>query len=43
MKTQNGPPRTVHTKARIPAPMDTVVTDSMYLDLDISQESNKWL
>ena len=37
MKTQNGPPMTVHTKARIPAVMDTVVTDRVDLDLDISQ------
>ena len=28
---------TVHAKARIPALMDTVVTDRMDLDLDISQ------
>ena len=34
---------TVHTKARIPAATDTVVTDRMGLDLDINQGSNEWL
>ncbi|MCY4331612.1 MAG: hypothetical protein OXC96_03720 [Cyanobacteria bacterium MAG CAR1_bin_15] len=43
MNTQNGPPMTVHTNARIPAATDTVVTDRMGLDLGISQVSNEWL